>query len=495
MSLLGLDVARTHCRALAIALDGGVVAHARRDYALSGGPGGQQQFDAHAAWAAVCDALSEIASATQKDPIRALSIAACEALVPLSSEGRILGYSLPKAGVRSAGYTARIVEDLGAERYYDIVGQVPDAQSLLSQLCWLKECDQPLYERTWRFAPPNSLITHLLGGGTFCDLSLAASTHLLDLGRMDWSPRVLASCGLSPLKLPELRPAGTAVGTLSPAIARELGLPQGISLVLGGHALCCQALGVGAARPGLAAYNMGAIFDLTPTFQAVPLRALMLRHGLSVQPHVVPDFLTSTLRSDPGGAILRWYCDQLAPLEKREAQRRGGSIYTELLAEMPEEPTGLMALLGDGPTDSEPSSVTVTGITLSTSRGAVVKALLEGIGYRFAEGRRAYEQMGIRIEALRAAGGGARSDRWLQLTADLLDLPVERMPPIEPAPLGAAILAGIGSGAYAGLDEAVRAAVHVAQRFEPDARRAAHYAERLEAYRRLRDALSGRCQP
>lgn len=494
MSLLGLEIGRTRCRVLAVSEDGVVLGHARRDYAPANDAGRPRTLDARQVWAAVRDALGEAIAGTQHDPVRALSIASTgEVLVPLSSDGQILASGILCENGQAASYLRRLREMLGEERFFDITGQTLHQARLLAQLCRLYEQERRLYEQTWRFVPLGSLVAHLLGGSLLCDHSLAARLSLFAIGRQEWSGRVLATCGLPPLKLPELAPAGTPLGTISAAVARLLGLPATTRLVLGGHDLACSALGSGVTQPGQALYSMGAAFWLVPVFQAVPLRSLMLHHGLSMAPHVVAETFLSWVQSASGGAVLQWFRDTLAPLEKREAQKRGSNVYAELLAEMPEEPTSLIAIpnLASGAIPATKSPATIVGLELGTDRGTLIKALLEGIALFFAQGRHLFEQVGIRLASCRATGGGARSEPWLQLTADVLDLPLESTEILAPAPLGAAILAGVGGEVYEGNDQAIAALVRVRRRYEPDPQRAARYRDKLERYRALCALLEG----
>lgn len=125
------------------------------------------------------------------------------------------------------------------------------------------------------------------------------------------------------------------------------------------------------------------------------------------------------------------------------------------------------------------------GLRLGTTRGEVLKALLEGASLYMAQGLAHYLEMGVRVDWLRATGGAARSMPWLQLTADVLGVPVELPEVTEATTLGAALLAGLGSGAYGNAEEAVRASVRVRRRFQPNASRHAQYNDRLARYSEL----------
>ena len=275
---------------------------------------------------------------------------------------------------------------------------------------------------------------------------------------------------------------------MTPAVGRDLGLSPKARLLLGGHTHACQALGAGVIRSGMSVYGMAGHAYMIPTFQAVPLIPLMREHGLDTAYHVAPGLFTSRLHNPSGGLILRWFRDQLAPLERRLAQRRGANPYDLLLGEMPDEPTDLLVLPHLASPDragGPAASGAVLGLTLATTRGEIVRALLEGMTLYLAEGQRALERSGVRVTTYRSVGEGSRSDAWQQLTADVLGAPVERTAHADTAPLGAALLAGVGSGVYTGVEGAVAGAVQVTRCYEPDPSRHETYRERLDLYREV----------
>ena len=478
MSLMGLDIGTNGCRALVVSQRGPILANVGRAYdpAATSAP---CELDVRPIWAAVSSAIKEAAGRASKDPITALAIASVgEAITPLSREGTVLAGCLLGHDPRGSDNLARAVERLGQQRFHDITGRVPGPSHTLSKLCWLRENEPDLYRDTWRFSLVGGLVAHLLGGSTQCDYSLAGGTLCFDMRQKSWSRDVLSACSVSPAKLPELATAGTRIGTVAPRIAHELGLPSQVGIVLGGHDLACNALGAGVVRNGLAALALGPSVHLTPAFHAVPLVSMLLREGLSLEYHVVPDLLLTDYYMRAGGAWVRWFASRLTPLEQREATRRGISLYRTLLEEMPEEPTGLLVV----PPRYEPALQpgAIQGLTLETERGELIKGLLEGIMLYLGAGQERLERIGVSVERYRATGGGARSDAWLQLCADVLDRPVERIRTEHTAALGAALLAGVGSGAFGSLREAAERLSWPEQTFEPDPRRARIYRQRLE---------------
>lgn len=490
MSLLGIDVGTAGCTLLAVSREGRLLAHAAREYrTISSGPD-TCELDVREMWAALSDALRQVIAATSADPIHALAVSSAgEAITPLSASARILDVCILGQDARGAEYIAQVEQALGRERFFDITGRVPGASHSLSKLCWLKEHSPRLFEQTWRFVLLGGLVSHLLGGSGTCDYSLAAGTMLFDTRQERWSREVLSAYDLPASKLPELAPSGASLGVVAPHIARELGLGPNVRIILGGHNVACSALGAGVASSGIGAYMIGNAITLAPAFNAIILSSLMLQHGLSMAHHVVPELFLSSIYNQSGGSVLRWFSDRLAPLERREALARNASVYAALLAEMPDEPTDLMVLphfaaVGP-PVSDDRSSGVVAGLRLETTRGEIIKALLEGVTYYFAHGHQVLKQIGIPVQRYRATGGGSRSAAWLQLTADILGVPVERTRLVKPAPLGAAMLAGVGCGDYASVAEAVQVQVQVADRYEPNPRRHALYQESVARYREL----------
>ncbi|MHB1294450.1 MAG: FGGY-family carbohydrate kinase [Anaerolineae bacterium] len=489
MSLLGIEVGASGCRAMAFSLDGAVCGQASQTYEALEGRGGIQELDNRVVWACVRRAIAEAVAAARHDPVRALCVTSIDALTPLSLEGQVAGRTILGGDSRGHAYLRALERDLGAERLFQITQSIPDRSHLLGTLRWVREQDPALYRGAWRFVFLSGLVSTLLGGTAACDPSLASRTLLYDPMRGDWSGELLRATGLDAGKLPEVQAAGTLIGTASATVARELGLPAGALIVLGGHVPQCIALGAGAMRSGAAAYHMAHAVSILAVYQAIPITSLMQARGLSSEPHVVPDHLVSRVLNPAGGTVLRWFRDQLAVQEHQLARKRGANIYDVLLAEMPEEPTRLVAWprgmpdLSAGGGDPLPGAV--VGLDERTTRGELVKCLLEGIALHAAECQSQLRQVGIPVEFYRAVGGGARADRWLQLTADVVGVPVERVAQGESGAAGAAALAGVGCGAFPSLTAATWALVRVQRRFEPDAARHRAYQGTLERQREL----------
>jgi xylulokinase len=470
--------------------EGRLLALAYREYETLHPQPGWAEFDSRAVWGKIKEVITEVAHAVRGDPIVALAVTSCgEAMTPVSDGREILGNCILGHDIRGEEYVAALTKRPGRARLHALNGNVLGLAYTAPKLAWVRDHTPFLFAQADRYLLWSGLVGYLLGGQAATDLSLANRTLLLDLHAGAWSDELLEAAGLPREKFPPIYPAGTVIGVVRPVIAEELGLPPNVKIVLGGHDQCCTALGAGVVQPGQAVYGMGTFICVTPVYDNPPPSPVMLANGLNVEHHVLPGLYVSFLFNLSGGALLRWARDTLAAAEKAAAAAQGLDVYDRLLAEMPAEPTGLMVLphfapCGPPTFDAESSGV-ILGLKLETSRGELIKGLLEGMTYYFKEGLDLIAQAGLRVHEFRATGGGAKGDPWLQLTADILGQPIGRLEVNECGVLGAAILAGVGAGVFSSAAETAKQCVRVTRTFEPDPARHAAYLERMEKYKQL----------
>jgi xylulokinase len=274
--------------------------------------------------------------------------------------------------------------------------------------------------------------------------------------------------------LPPLGTPGKVIGHVDAAAAEATHLPAGTPVVGGFVDGVLGVLGSGVRQPGDACMNCGT----SGTFSTVCLPPL----GYSMMGISILGSATNT-----SGKALDWFAHQIAP---------GGAGYEELIAEAATAPPGADGLLflphlaGERAPERDPHSRAAwVGLTLGHDRRHLLRALLEGVAFSFRSIQDWIESCGADVIDVRCVGGQARSETWNQIKADVLNRPVLVPSVIEAAVLGAAILAALGIGAYASLEEAIAAMVRVSRRLEPDERNAALYARMLEGYRELYPAL------
>ena len=336
----------------------------------------------------------------------------------------------------------------------------------------------------WRVALVQDFIAGRLGLPPVTDRSLATRTMLLDREARSWSPELLDALSLEVAHLPQVVDAGAEIGPLSASGRQALGMRSRCAYVVGGLDAACVAMGVGAIEPGRRVLSLGTVASIIAVVDAKADDSIV-----PTGPHVVPGPRLAIGAAQAAGAALRWYRDLIAGVERDQEGALRVTIET-LLQEIEDRPTGVMFvphLSGSRFAFGDPAlSATVVGLTLATHRPELTRAILEGVALELAMVCDQFAGAGIEIGTLTAAGGGTRSSMWVQIIADVAGRPIASTGTGDTGAVGAALLAGVGSGAFASFEEAAACAGRaVGGVIEPRAEQAGWWARRRADYRAI----------
>lgn len=495
MSLAGLDVGTTGCKAAVFNPEGKLLALAYREYPLIHPQPGLSEHDVEMVWSKVREVLREVNAQVKRDPIKALSISCHgEAVVPVAKDGSHLYNFVITFDDRTIPQYRRWMEEVGAWRVFELTGMPLHPMYSINKIMWFKENRPDIYERAWKFLCVEDFFNYKLGGEAVIDYSLAARTMAFDVRRLAWSEEILSLAGVDEALLARPAPSGTVVGQVSRQIARELDFSSPVAIVTGGHDQPCGALGAGIIKEGIAMNATGTSDVVCPAFQAPILSKAMLEGNYPCYPHTFPGMYVTIAFNLTGGLLLRWYRDTLCAEERQEAERTGRDVYDIIIERASPEPANIFILphfVGSGTPSLDPTSRgAILGLTLDTTKADLSRAVLDSTDYEMKLNLETMKRIGIRIEELRAIGGGAKSPFWLQLKADTFGLPVVALKVSEAAGLGTAILAGAAIGEFEGIRQGVEATFRPGRVYEPDpaqnARYEARYRRFVEIYPLLR---------
>jgi xylulokinase len=489
MSLLGIDVGTSGCKAAVFSEDGRLLGLAYEEYDYQRPKPGWAELDTARVWQQVKRTIGQAVADAKGDPIKALCVSSLgETVVPVTTDRKILGPGLLNFDVRGEEYLDKLRGLISDEQLYRINGNTLGNQYTLTKLKWLKQHQPDLYQQADIFLLWSGFVSFMLGADAKVDYSLANRTLLFDIERSDWSDEILELAQLDREKLPPTVPSGVVIGSVANAIAAELGLPVGIPIVSGGHDQCCNGLGCGVTAPGQAMYGMGTYLCLMPVFGQRPEASAMIERGLNTENHAVPGQYVSFLYNQ-GGSMVKWFRNTFAGAERRQAQASGQDLYAALLSEMPEDLSRIMVLPHfaiTGPPDFIADSCgVVAGLKLETSRGEILKGLIEAMTFNIRETFEGLPGAGIEVVDFRAVGGGSKSDAWIQVSADILGRPFVRPKIKEAGVLGTAMLAGVGCGVFPSLEVGIETMVQLDRTFDPDPKKQSLYSERFAKYQRL----------
>lgn len=496
MSLLGLDIGITGCKAVAFGLDGATLVQAYREYPLYQPNPGWMELDPDEVWEAVCEVIGSVATgAAAHDPVTALSVATHgESVLPVDAGGRPLGRFITALDTRATEQARWWDETLGRDRIFQITGLPLHPMYTVNKLMWLRQHQPEVYRAARRFLCMQDFVFHQLGLPPALDYSLAARTMAFDVGRRAWSHEIIDLAQLDVKRLSQLLPSGSVVGEVPAAAAERLGLRPGVLAVTGGHDQPAGALGCGAVAAGIAMDSTGTVECVGVASPRLVLDDTLLRSNLPVSPHTAAGMTIVFGYSTTGGALLRWYRDTCGRAELDEARASGRDVYDVILAQASEGPSPVLILphfVGSGtPWMDAASQGAILGLNLSTTRGQIVKAMLDSVSYEIKLSLDAMEAAGIAVGELRAFGGGARSPLWLQVKSDVYGKPVRAMDVAEAPCLGVAILAGAATGVFSSVEEGVTRMVRATQTYYPDPALVERYRERYELFQQVYPTLA-----
>jgi xylulokinase len=493
-ALVGLDVGTTGVKAIVFDGDGVPRGTGFREYGIICDEPAQAEQDPLRVMTLTLEAQREAVSKSGARSVVALGLSVQgDAIIPLDARLQPIQPAVLGMDYRSAPEAQWCAEHVGARRLFDLTGMRPHAINSIVKALWLKRHRADAWRRTARIVTYADFILARLGAEPVIDWTMASRTMAFDLKEKRWSPEVLGSLDLDPSLLSRAEPSGTVVGTLSQEASEATGLAPGTLLVTGGHDQTCAALGAGMTRPGLGLLSAGTA-DVLSTASKTPLLSDPIFEGYyPCYLHAAPSMYFTFALNHSGGILLRWYRDTFGGIEMNEARSSGRDPYDLLLASMPDGPSPLLILPhfnGSGnPVCDMQSKGAVLGLSLATTRGDFVKAILEALTFELRINLDYLRGAGLDVRELRAVGGGARSAACLRIRADILGRPIATLRVREAACLGAAVLAGSASGVYASVQQGVESTVRTAEVFDPDAARTKMYDERADVYREIYPTL------
>jgi len=499
MSLLAIDIGSSRCKAVVFAATGKILARHACAYTPESPAPSQAEINAQCFLQAVCQ-CSQAVSRNLSDPVRALCLSSHgETFVPVNERNEAIAPAILNQDNRATEETVEIEGKLGKKRLFEITGLIAHPMYTLPKVLWLRKHRPDIFVPSVRFLTVIGYVLSRLGLHPYCDYSLASRYLAFDIRRRCWSEEILAATEISAECLPVPVPAGTIAGKLDAAAAGQLGLMPGTMVVMGGHDQPCGGLGVGAIGPGRVADSMGTYECLLAASDQPSLTDAALAASLNSYCHVVPDKFV-TLAYFPSGIMIKWFHDLLYGDECGESViAEGGDSaeslhYATLERDAPPGPTGLCItpnLIGTCNPDFNPHARgIISGLGPNTTRSQIYKGILEGLACEMSQMANILGNAAGAFRDVYASGGGSRSALGLQLRAALSGRRLHVMECPEAVCLGGAILAGVASGEYASLQEAVEVVVRDVSVVLPDDGIAASYVQQAKQYDHLHATLT-----
>lgn len=479
--LVGLDVGTGGARAVAVDDSGEIVAEASSEYPLHTPRPGWTEQDPEDWWKGAKEVLAKVAA--EAGEVGGIGLTGqMHGSVFLDGSDRVIRPALLWNDQRTQAQCDRITETVGKERLISISGNPALTGFQAPKIVWLRDEEPENYDRVSRILLPKDYVRLRLTGEYATDASDAAGTLLLDMRARDWSGEILEALEIPREWMPEVYEGPENTGTLRESVAEELGLAPGIPVAAGGGDNAAAAVGTGIVGAGLVNSSVGTsgvLFADADEFTPDPSGRL---HAFC---HAVPGAYHLMGVTLSAGGSLSWWRETL------------GGDFDELVEAASGVPPGSEGLLflpylsGERTPHLDPGARgAFFGLTARHSAAHMTRAVMEGVIFSLRDSLEIMRELDVPIDDVRATGGGARSDLWRQLQADIYGTPIRRTVADEGPAFGAALLAGVASGAYVDVGEATSVVELREEVTEPDLERSKIYEEYYEIYRSLYPATS-----
>ena len=494
--LLGIDVGTTATKAILIDVGGNLQGVSQAEYSTFHIRPTWVEQDPEDWWQATCKALSDLLRKVPNASDRILGIAVSSqgpTLLPLDSSKQPLRRAMIWMDRRSEAESAHLASLLGAGEIYTITGNRPDAFFVASRLLWLNIHEPDTFKRTNVFVQVNGYINYRLTDCLFTDHSHAALLQLRNYRTGDWSPPICEACGVEPTLFPEIAPGSQIQGEVSSRAAKATGLRAGTPVLVGTIDSCAAALEAGVTEPNVAVEMAGT----STVFMFSNDRNLTIP-ALIAQPHVIPGVHLLLGAMVSSGASLRWFRDQFGrsdAIGNDQSSIDGFDSLTQQADRVFPGSEGVIFLpymMGErSPLWNTNARGVFFGLSLSTTRPALIRAIMEGVAFALRHNMESALRAGADIREVRTVGGCSRSNVWNQIKADVLGCPILLPRAAIGAAFGDAILAGAGVGVYRDLKKSLVDIAQVKARFTPNLETRDRYERLYEIFLNIYEHLRG----
>jgi len=487
MWFLGMDVGTGGTRAVLVDGEGKLIAGAAAEHApfATAHPGWAEQ-DPEDWWCAAQQAIRGALAAAPEphQPIAAIGLTGqMHGAVMLDENGAVLRPALIWCDTRTQPQCDWLTQKLGYDRLIELTCNPALPNFTVTKLLWVREHQPEVFAKIRHILCPKDYVRYRLTGEFAIDVQEASGTLLLDVTHRRWSSEVAEAAGIDESWLPKVYESPEVCARISETASGLTGLSAGIPVVAGAGDQGAGAVGMGILQPGSVSATIGTsgvVFAATAAPTKDP-------HGrLHTFCHAVPGLWHVMGVTQSAGLSFRWLKETFF----------AGQSYDDLTAaaeKIPATCEGLEwapYLLGERTPHLDPQvRAAFAGISTIHTSAHFVRAVLEGVAYSLQDTFTLFAELGIPVSGIRLGGGGARGPLWRKIQAGIYGHPVEILTAEEGGAFGCALMAGVGAGHWANLDEACGVAIEVAQRIAPDPADVTAYQTGYAQWRKLYPAL------
>jgi len=465
----GLDIGTTGCKISVYDENGSFIFNSYREY-KSERNNSVHEIDAAEVWASVAEVMNEALGKCDISVVGVTSFG--ESFVMLDKNDNILLPSMLYTDKRG-NEECKI---FNPEMVEEITGITPHGMYSLPKIMWIKNNLPETYAKADKILLFQDFVVYKLTGVAQMDYSLACRTMAFDIRKKCWSKKMFDIAGVDSGLLSKLVPSGSVAGKI---IAPEIRNGSDTTIVTAFHDQLAAILGAGVFDTESAMDGTGTVECIVPVFDDIPNGHDFYSKGYAIVPHIEDGKYICYVLSYTGGAAIKWYKDNFFKSES----------YLELDSNIGDDPSGILIMPhfagAATPYMDENSRAVFAGITLGTTKYDIYRAIMEGVAYESLISLDVLKEKGIGIAHLYATGGGAKSEKWLQIKADILNTPITSVDIPEVGAMGTVIISGYAIGVFDSLKNASKRFLKLGKTFTPNKEMNQKYMEIYEKYKKL----------
>ncbi len=481
MLYIGIDLGTSAVKLLLMNADGKIEKVVSKEYPLYFPHPGWSEQKPEDWWNAVMEGLKELTSECDKAQVAGISFGGqMHGLVILDDEDEVIRPAILWNDGRTTKECDYLNEVIGKEKLSHYTANISFTGFTAPKILWVKANEPDNFARIKKIMLPKDYIAYKLSGSFCTDVSDASGMLIFDVKNKCWSKEMLDICSITEDQVATIYESYEVVGTLKPELASALGLSEQVKIIAGAGDNAAAAVGtgtVGEGRCNISLGTSGTIFISSKAFGVDKNNALHAFAHADGHYHLMGCMLSAA-------SCNKWWMDTI--IETKEYQKE-----QENITQLGENKVFFLPyLMGERSPLNDPfARGTFTGLTMDSTRADMTQAVLEGVAFAIRDSFEVAKSLGIQIERSKICGGGAKSPLWKRMIANILNIKLDIIESEEGPGYGGAILAAVGCGEYASVEEAASKLVKVVETIEPTPELVAKYEERYQKFKRIYPAL------
>lgn len=481
MLYVGVDLGTSSVKLLLMDEAGNIKNIAMREYPLYFPKPGWSEQNPEDWYSAVVDGIKELTKDCDKSQIDGISFSGqMHGLVILDENDRVIRPAILWNDGRTQAECDYLNNEIGREKLSSYVANMALTGFTAPKILWVKKHEPENFAKIKKVMLPKDYIAYKLSGIHCTDVSDASGMILLDVKNKCWSKEMLEICGLREEQMAKIHESYEVVGNVTEKASEETGLPTTVKVIAGGGDQAVAAVGTGTVGNGKCNVSLGTsgvVFISTDKFAVDPDNALHAFAHADGKYHFMGVMLSAAASS-------KWWVEEI--LDTKDYKTEEGAVTK--LGE--NNVFFLPYLMGERTPHNNPNARgTFIGMTMDTTRADMTQAMLEGVAFALRDSFEIVKSLGVNLDRIRINGGGAKSPLWCKIIADVLNVKVDKINSSEGPAFGAAILAAVGCGKYASVEEAANTLVKVVKTTEQDPKEVELYNKKYEIFRQIYPSL------